>query len=211
VISNKTHVVVGFVHPLQVCALFSRSLVDVVRKYDYAISSVMSGPNVSRARNTVVTNFLEYHKGIDWLFMVDTDMVFHEDAILGLLSCNEPLVSALCLTGGEKPVASMYRQVKEGPDKGMYLSISEWPTDHVIDADVVGSACTLIHRSVFEDIREKLPNPAAQWYQELQKGDILLGEDFTFCERATEVGYKVKVNTAVQVGHVKGSMLGNVK
>lgn len=210
-VSNKTMAVVGYVHPLNVAALFMRSVVDTVRKYDYPIYPVMSGPNVSRARNMIVDGFLNQHCGIDWLFMVDTDMVFTPDTILNLLSCNEPLISGLCLTGSERPSPSMYKRVEDGPDKGMYLSITQWPTDEIMDVDVFGAACSLIHRSVFEDIRNKFPNPCAQWYQEEQRDQVLVGEDFTFCERATAAGYQPKVNTAVQVGHVKGSMLGNVK
>lgn len=209
-ISNRTMAVIGYVHPLNVAALFARSVINTVRKYDYPVTTVMSGPNVSRARNHIVTNFLDHHGGIDWLFMVDTDMVFTEDAILNLMSCEEPLISGLCLTGGEKPVPSMYKQIEDGPQKGMYTSICEWSTNEVIDVDTFGAACSLIHRSVFEDIRNQTPNPAAHWYQEIQVGDNLVGEDFVFCERAKAVGYQPKVNTAVQIGHVKGTMMGSI-
>lgn len=210
-ISNKTMAVIGYVHPLNVAALFMRSVVDTVREHGYPLATVMSGPNVARARNLVVTNFLDRHCGIDWLFMVDTDMVFTTETILNLLSCNEPLISGLCLTGGEKPSPSMYRKLTEGPQKNMYMAMTEWATDEIVDCDAFGAACSLIHRSVFEDIRNKFPNPAAQWYQEVQRDDVLVGEDFTFCERAIDAGYQPKVNTAAQVGHVKGSLIGNVK
>lgn len=206
---SKPNAVIAYVHPLMVNAHFMGSVINAVRKYDYPIIPVMSGPNVSKARNLICETFLKRDE--EWLFMVDTDMVFSVDTIENLIACKNELVSGLCMTGGEKPSPSMYRRIYEGADKGQYVSINEWPTDELIDADVVGSACTLIHRNVLEDIRRNWPNPAAHWYQELQVGDVLVGEDFTFCERASRAGYQVKVATDIQVGHIKGTMIGEVK
>lgn len=210
---SKPNAVIGYVHPLMVNAHFMGSVLSAVRKYNYPVIPVMSGPNVSKARNLICKIFLddEKYKDIEWLFMVDTDMVFSEDVIENLIACKEPLVSGLCLTGGEHPTPAMYSRILAGPDKGQYISVSEWPTGELINADVVGSACTLIHKTVLADIKFKEPNPAAQWYQELQVGDVLVGEDFTFCERASRAGYQVKVATDVQVGHIKGTMIGEVK
>lgn len=205
--------VIGYVHPLMVNAHFMGSVLNAIRKYDYPVLPVMSGPNVSKARNLICQHFLDEEKydSIDYLFMVDTDMVFSADTVENLIACEWPLVSGLCLTGGEKPAPSMYNRIMDGPDVGMYTSINEWPTDELIFADVVGSACTLIHKNVLRDIRLKEPNPAAQWYQELQMGNVLVGEDFVFCERASRVGYQVKVATDIQVGHIKGTMIGEVR
>lgn len=189
-------------------AHFSHSVLNAVRKHDYTVHTVMSGPNVSRARNLVCENFLK--TDAEMLFMVDTDMVFTDDAIERLAEHDLPIVSALCLTGGEQPKPSMYRRVLLGPDKGLYQSITEWTTDSLFKVDVVGSACVLISREVLEKTGTDRPN-AARWFQEVERDGNLVGEDFTFCERAMDAGYPTVVDSSVQVGHIKGTMQGTVK
>jgi GT2 family glycosyltransferase len=199
-------VAIGYVHPLQVTALFMRSVIATRdRMGNLPIYSAMSGPNISRARNMIVQNYLDLCDA-EYLFMVDTDMVFGANAVERLLEHQLPIVSGLCLTGEEQPRPSMYKQIA---DVGkIFQAVTAWDTDELISVDAVGSACTLIHREVFERIRTQIPNKAAHWYQEVQRGSELVGEDFTFCMRAREVGFKIFCDTAVQVGHIKGSMHG---
>lgn len=201
-------VAIGYVHPLMVNAHFSHSVLNAVREYGYETISVMSGPNISRARNLVVEHFLKTDS--EKLFMVDTDMVFAVDAIERLDKDAKSIVSGFCFTGGEQPKPSMYRRVISGPDRGMYQSVSEWTTDSLFQVDVVGSACVLISRTVLTRIGRDRSN-VVRWFQEIERDGQLIGEDFVFCERAAEVGYPTFVDTSVQVGHVKGTMQGAVR
>jgi GT2 family glycosyltransferase len=204
--SDRTgQVAIGYVHPSQVAALFMRSILltrDNIGPVQ--IFSVMSGPNISKARNMVVRTFLD-RSPADYLFMCDTDMMFNDDAIERLMDSGESFISGFCMTGEERPVPAMYRGALQ---EGTFCPITEWPTDEIIDVDAVGSACSLIHRSVYETVERELPNKAAQWYQEQQYGDYLVGEDFTFCMRARKCGFKIKVDTSVKVAHIKPHTIG---
>lgn len=205
--ADPTTVAIGYVHPANVAAMFMRSVI-LTRDHigPVQIFSVMSGPNISKARNMVVRTFLDKSEA-DYLFMCDTDMLFQHDAIERLMDSGEQFISGFCMTGEQRPVPAMYRGAQH---EGTFCPITEFPTDEIIDVDAVGSACSLIHRSVYETIEREQPNPAAQWYQELQMGKWLVGEDFTFCMRARKSGFKIKVDTSVKVAHIKAMLIGDV-
>lgn len=205
--ADPTTVAIGYVHPANVAAMFMRSVI-LTRDHigPVQIFSVMSGPNISKARNMVVRTFLDKSKA-DYLFMCDTDMLFQHDAIERLMDSGEQFISGFCMTGEQRPVPAMYRGALQ---EGTFCPITEYPIDEIIDVDAVGSACSLIHRSVYETIERELPNEAAQWYQEQQMGKWLVGEDFTFCMRARKCGFKIKVDTSVKVAHIKAMLIGDV-
>ncbi len=68
------------------------------------------------------------------------------------------------------------------------------PRLHIVD--VVGAGCLLIRRDLFE----KIPAPwfASQWST---KGH--LSEDFSFCEKAKGMGYRIGVDTSVRPLHLE--------
>lgn len=205
---SAPRVAIGYVHNENVRALFMRSVIaarDELGGKSCPTCTVFSGPNLAKGRNMVVESFLR--TDAEWIFMTDTDMMFKPDAPGKLIAHNEPIMSALCMTGGEEPVPSMYN--KAGND-GEFRPVTSWFSDLVLEVDVVGTAGLVVHRDVFLEIRDKLPNKAAPWFQEVQIGDNLVGEDFVFCLRARECGFKVQVDTSVQFGHVKATILGGV-
>jgi hypothetical protein len=67
-----------------------------------------------------------------------------------------------------------------------------------------GSACLLIHRSVFENVAELMgPDHPLPWYQDVIIDNKDWGEDLIFCLRARATGASVWIHTGVKVGHRK--------
>lgn len=207
-------VTVGFIHPLMVHAAFMQSVLQISYRERCEVLNVMSGANVSKARNALVEGFLA--TDADYLLMLDSDMVFRADVISRLVVHNEPIMNGMyfqpSLNGGPS-FPCMYRhQTGTAKSDGMFVTLGDhWQRQAVIQVDAVGAGFMMVHRDVFETIRKLMPNYAAPWFQEVQRGDNLVGEDFTFCMRASEMGYPIFVDTSVEAGHIKPAMVGEVR
>jgi GT2 family glycosyltransferase len=211
--------VIGWIHPGWVRAEFTASLLAVARKpggvQAAGFLAVVSGPNVSEARNLLVQRFLDEYDA-PWLLMADTDMVFSADALDRLIQAadpaDRPVVGALCYSqdaGGEvHPL--MYRLVADSAGPRGFARYRDYPEGACLRVDGTGAAFLLAHRSALEKIRASTGDIAAPWFRESTLDVCLLGEDLTFCLRATAAGIPVHVCTQVQVGHMKTRMLGKV-
>lgn len=207
-------VTVGFIHPLMVHAAFMQSVLAISHRERCEVLNVMSGANVSKARNALVEGFLATDS--DYLLMLDSDMVFRADVISRLVVHNEPIMNGMyfqpSMNGGPSFPCMYNRQIGTDADDGMFVTIGDhWQRQAVIKVDAVGAGFMMVRRDVFQDIRDVTPNYAAPWFQEVQRGDNLVGEDFTFCMRAAARGYSILVDTSVEAGHIKPAMVGEVR
>lgn len=177
------------------------------------VIDVYSGPRIVAARNEIVRLFVEHEQKPDWLLMVDTDMVFSPDAIYQLLAVADekerPIVGGLAFVAGRggNIYPTMYRienRVSEGGTGTDVGIIETWPDNSLVRVDATGAACILMHRSVLEKMREVVGEPQP-WYAETvdKASGSEYGEDFTFCVRATRLGYPIYVHTGVEFGHRK--------
>lgn len=131
------------------------------------------------AREQAAKYFLE--SDCDYMLFLDSDMVPPADMLIKLIQHDKPIVSALAF----RRVPSYEPCIFKG-DMEFYL---DYPKG-LIEVTGVGMACTLIKREVFE----KVPQP---WFT-----PTALGEDLSFCKRATDAGYKIFCDTNMICGHV---------
>lgn len=176
--------------------------------------------DLAKARNAVVKEFLE-NRDAPWLAWIDTDMGFAPDWIERLLADADPeerpIVGALAFTarheksdgmGGYRVLATptIFDWGEDGDEEGL---IVRW--DYHVDAlqqcSATGSACILIHRSVFEKIAAKFGY--GKWYDRWwnPKMQKMTSEDLSFCLRADVVGCRVLVDSAVKTTHQKNMWL----
>lgn len=144
-----------------------------------------------RARNVCVREFLrdEY----DWLFFIDADCAPPPEALDRLLSHGVDFVSGVVLTwkdGGPVPVALRWNEERTGyrPVYGHGLT----------EVDATTLACTLLSRRLVEAIGL----PAFSWADNAEGTDGF-GEDFVFCQRAQEAGFRIYCDFSLIVGHLK--------
>jgi len=198
----ESNVAIGYVHNALVHAAFTNSLVGLVRHENAITIPRWSTANISGARNEVVRAFLE--TDLEWLFMVDTDTVFTPDTIARLMKNEKEIVGGLIHIDGNTKYPSMFfRQPDREDGTPEYEILDNYIYGSCVRVDATGAACLLVHRTVFENIQRWLPNPAAQWFQELQVGNTLCSEDVVFCMRAESLDYEIFVDTSVNVGHIK--------
>ncbi len=97
-------------------------------------------------RNSTVKTFLKGNA--EWLYFMDTDNIIPASGIRRLMDAERTFISGIyhLKKAPWQPVA-YWRQ----PD-GRYRPISDWRKGEIIEVDMVGLGCALIHRSVFESI-----------------------------------------------------------
>lgn len=229
-------VVIGYCHGENVRASFHETVVLLLihdMRNDHRIvggggrSSEYSSANVSNARNSIVKRFLD-NSTAEWLFMVDTDMSFPPETLDMLLAeayrHGVPIVGGLCF--GQNAGAlfpTMYR-IGGDAERPRMFRVTEWtesveenPTHPLYPVTATGAACLLVHRSVFERMREVFPEPYPFFREEIlgeppwgtgEPGSgVPLGEDITFCMRAQSLGFPVFVHLGTEVGHDKSWIL----
>ncbi len=221
-------VVVSYLHPGVVHGAFMESILDLL-VYDTAFHrrivngggrlATQASANLSGPRNSVVKKFLAFGEA-DWLWCVDSDMVFGPDTLEALLQYADPveapIVGGLCFAFDEgRVVPTLYDLVGEA-DNPQVVRYNEWKPDAMMQVAATGTGCLLIHKTALEKVRDFLPpnrpgqvgfNQAYPWFQETDHDGKPVGEDITFCWRAGICGVPVYVNTGVHIGHVKDQLL----
>jgi FkbM family methyltransferase len=167
------------------------------------------------ARNQAVYDFLTDYPDADWLFWIDTDMGFPEDALERLLEAADPverpIVGALCFSqqelesdgmGGRRvqPTPVIYDWITVEGQSG-YAVRWDYPRDTVTQCHATGSACILIHRGALEKIRDEF----GTWYDRVPNPSTkqLFSEDLSFCVRAGALDIPVFIDTRVKTTHLK--------
>jgi GT2 family glycosyltransferase len=210
----------GFPHGGSVRTDFMLSVVaeaqDPSSPVDYVYAHG-SGPGLSKARNAIAARFLE--TDYDYLWMVDTDIVFSPATLPALLQCadpvDRPLVSAVYHSQwGDLPLFPVLFRAARNSGTGRFgfvpLTDGELPDKNLAAVAAAGCGCLLAHRSVFERISKAKPEEAALWFAEMIIDGDVFGEDLSFCVRAALAEVPVLTHSGIQVGHVKPQMLGTV-
>lgn len=226
--ANRTRAVIGWIHPGDVAGAFMDSVCRTVLteagpngllSHGGGYISLRSGPRIAEARSQLVETFLtsELYRDAEWLFMVDSDMVFEPDALRRLLEVADPeerpIVGGLCFAGSspEDCYPTLYRLVPHEEARWEIEKVTEWPEGELLKVGATGAAALLVHRGVLETMYrafEFLPNGQRNNYPWFVEGHVdhagrPLGEDIAFCIRAQGLGYPVHVHTGVEFGHRK--------
>jgi hypothetical protein len=226
-------VALAYVHSNDVAYSWHHSLVELMG-WDFANHGrVVRGGFVAircgtdglvESRNKAVAIFL-HEKQAEWLFWLDTDMGFAADTLDRLLAVADPverpIVGGLCFSqrehtsdnmGGWRctatPTVFNWAHVTgEAGDEQMGFAVRwEYPDNTAIRVAGTGSACILIHRSVFERIEEKF---GPIWYDRVPNPSTgqVVSEDLAFCMRAGALDIPVHVHTGVKTTHQKALWL----
>jgi hypothetical protein len=176
-------------------------LVSVIR--------VGSGPQMEEGRNLLISRFLE--TPAEWLFSVDTDMIFDHDTVERLEATADDhdvrFVGGLCFginkEFGQFP--TMYRTI-DGMPRVLFNEL-----DGVVQVDATGAGMTLTHRTLFENHKRPGPHP---WFhrREIQPTDVhpggILGEDLSWCWHLRSEGVPIVVDTSIEAGQIKPATVG---
>jgi GT2 family glycosyltransferase len=210
------NVAVGYIHDGWPRAEFMASVLRLVTGSEAlpevgGIMDASAGAAVGLARTILTQQFLDSH--LEWLWMVDTDMVFSPAALTSLLRAADPIdvpiVSGLAHIWDQGQVwPAVYAAQMEGGAL-TYVRQAQVPEDQLLRVAGTGAACLLVHRRALEAIAKHHDGEPA-WWREVVLDRMALSEDLSFCFRAASAGLPIHVHTGVQVGHMKTVMLGQV-
>lgn len=208
----------GVVYPNEVPVSFMHSWTNLLM-FDVANWGMLaSGPGLIsvrcgtdglvQARNQVVQQFLSTDG--EWLLWCDSDMGFSPaDAYKLVASAHpteRPIVGGLCFASREvaddgmggyrtKPTPTIFQMGEhEGVPRPMAGNM--YPVNSLVRCVATGSAFVVIHRSVFEAI-------GSGWYDRIADKAGPMGEDVSFCLRATAAGFPIHVFTGARTTHFK--------
>lgn len=149
-------------------------------------------PQIDAARDKAVE--ISIQLGAKHLLFLDSDVHPPRDVIQRLLSRNLPIVSALYARRQNPPWNQMLRK---SPDGFKFQPIQEgsYQPGSLVEADAVGFGCVLIETKVFK----AMERPWFRWTEYYALGGI--SEDFNFCTKAKQAGFKIIVDTNVICKH----------
>lgn len=170
---------------------------------DKVVHRYPGGYDVARARNFMARWAIE--EKVDYLLMVDSDMVLPADAVSLMIADGADVVLGFAVRGtSDTGSTAMVR--RGSSDNSDTFSVEDFKMLRQMGTDVVevkrgGMACALIKTSVFGRVKKPW-----FYYQENSDGSAL-SEDYWFCRQCQGAGVKVLVDTRVGCGHIKERVL----
>lgn len=159
----------------------------------------VSGMPYDHSRNTVCKAALD--NGFEWVGFLDSDVIPPNDAFVKLMSRGAPFISGVYHR--RSPPATLPVMIKNGS------WVTSYPANSIIEVDLVGAGCLVIHRTLLERMPPQRPEQGKPWFdwrvdmQGIAPADKPpLSEDFTLCHHVRQHGHKVLVDTSVQCKHV---------
>ena len=177
-----------------------KSLVDMIAFSDHEFVTVMATEGYTTAENRNYIAVQALRQECDYVLMVDDDMIFPKDTLEKLLAVDRAIVG-VASNSRTLPLSTTVSRMDE---QGNYVhpdTLTEeekvLPTEP-FKAYGVGGGVLLIDINVFKLVERPwflfTPDPIT--------GQMLIGEDQYFCNRAKEKGFEVWCDPTITIGHI---------
>ena len=148
---------------------------------------------VAQARNNLVQQAID--GGFDKLFMVDSDMIVPEDAIVHLLDPDVPIVTGCVRYKNDSMRAPLFRYTQDSTGSDAWKWDEIPPGRFAIRSG--GVACAMID---VEMLRRQIRRPWFIW--EERANGTYVGEDIHFYEELHRAGITPYADGRVKCGHI---------
>jgi len=179
--------------------------------------TIVGDSNIYRSRNLMAERFMA--TDAKWLFLLDDDIVpaigraewfrswvpsaanvptnaLQRHVLHRLIGAGKTLVGAAYFQHGGLGRLACSDLTLEAAARSY--------TDRVAPVDWVGTGALMVHRKVFEDIREVFPelhSTASSPFNYFGPMSHAKGEDVSFCERAKKAGHQCHIDLGIPVKH----------
>jgi GT2 family glycosyltransferase len=143
----------------------------------------------------------------DFVMWIDSDTVWEPDDIHRLIAADKDIISGLVPVSPERLAIGLFNNF----DPTLWFkpdAINGWPRNEegLLEVDFAGFAFMLVRQGVFESMDYPWFVPRVR---NLENGRILFpSEDFGWCLRASELGWKIYAHPDVKLSHQKEMTMG---
>lgn len=183
----------------------------VLERRGYTVRRVRGYSQIDVARNEIASKAML--DGFLETIWIDSDIGFHPDAVEKLRAHDLPIVCGVYPKKGKREFAISALPGTErlvfGERGGLY------------EIQYAATGFLLVRRQVYLDIQFKLGLPLCNeqfganivpyfmpMTRRLREGHWYLGEDYAFCERARQAGYRIMADTTIRLWHVGSYQYG---
>lgn len=178
-----------------------KSIFELYSGGNQILFDYVQGYDCAAARNGIVQ--LGIAKNVDYILMVDSDMVLPRDALINLLEGDKDVALGYCPRRNASNLydgkTAIYRfGTASYVDRFHVLEFRDMASrgEHKVAVHGGGMACALIKTSVFE----KIEYPWFKWVN-YDNGEVL-SEDLYFCVQCKHHEIPIYVDTRVGCGHL---------
>lgn len=173
-------------------------ILDLIARggYEFNLICPSEGYTIAENRNYIAAKACQHRS--DYLLMIDDDMTFAPDTLDKLVADDKDIVGVAYHSRG-------------GSANGEIMAIAEIEAKKYINLDTeedekykktfecyaTGTGIILIKCEVFHKVKRP-------WFEFTYKetGQCENGEDWNFCFKAKDSGYKIYTNPTIKVGHI---------
>lgn len=177
-----------------------------LEKRGFHIHRVYGYSAIDQARCRITYDLI-YREKYGALMWIDSDIDFNPDDVEKFTHLNLPILGGAYAFKG-------YPIVTVQPLFNQEIVFS--PTSPLVEVECLATGFLYVKAEVFHNMKDKLHLPICNssfgapqipFFQPavFKGGDdetYYLGEDFSFCKRAREIGYKIMLDPAVELGHI---------
>ena len=187
-----------------------RALEELERR-GYPVRRVGGYAAIDQGRNQMATDALL--DGFEETLWIDADVDFHPNSVDRLRSHRLPIVAGIYPQKGKRALAS---HVMPGSPKMVFGK-----DGGLVEILYAGAGFLLVRREVYLTVQERLQLPMCNerfriplipffhpMLHRCEEGHWYLAEDYAFCERARQCGFKIMADTTIRLWHIGNHAYG---
>lgn len=172
-----------------------------VKRPDFVYLDTSRGGDIAEKRDAQTIEGLR--QGCTEILYLDADMVYTPDFIddlYGVLNNGADMAGVVCYRGYPPYNPLIWHKTEER----QLQPFEDYKFGDVVDAGASGAACLLVKRKVLEELERP-------WFEihleenEIQGKKLVIkrGEDTYFTRKATQKGFKLRIITKYDIGHLR--------
>jgi len=163
--------------------------------YTFLLPEFPHGPwaeTLADARNSLIQQ--AQFEGCRRIFMLDTDQVYPPDTLTKLMNHGKD-ICGVRVHRRYPPFDPIFLRWDEEVKKYYRIPDEEMFSGNLVEIDATGTGALLINMEIFDRIEEP-------WFKVVTDPGARTGEDIYFCTKARKAGFRIFVDTSIEVDHL---------